>query len=365
MHCGSTSEAWLINGDLFDESVSESAASQQLSNSDLLSCTFNRAALISGAATAALFHLIALVQAGIVLSRLVYRFHTSTRERWWSTFAARYALLVIAMAVCGVLFNCIRLISLTRGIPSIGAGSSLLALSFSPRAGGSAGLSVLLFLTSAAFIGAASYSVNNTVHAAVVTSTKGQRADGSTASLPFFIAHFTAVCMGLSSFNIAVWALLFVLPTAAQSSSSDTAQLVIALLLISLGNASYWCLAQSVTMATQRLSDSLRISASPLLPHSSGGNKPASVHPSPPAAAHGLNQAQVDTRQKQSFLFHLSSVIVRLMMTAHVLVNVALFFCCIFLPSYHLQAYWLYFAQCYWALVCIVRLHAVVVPHPN
>ena len=52
-------------------------------------------------------------------------------------------------------------------------------------------------------------------------------------------------------------------------------------------------------------------------------------------------------------------------MSLHVAVNAAFFLVCILLPSYHLQAYWLYFIQCYWALVTMLRLQVLVVPQPS
>ena len=362
MQCGAGDDAFLINADLFDAWPSESAAAVQLADGALLPCAFNCAALLTGAVTALLFHLVVLAQVIAVLIRLVHRFHTaSSKDGWWATFSGRYSLLVVAMTTSVIAFNAVRITSLAQRPSSGGGTSPLLSLSFAPRAGGSIGASVPLFTGAVAFIGAVAFSVRNTVHAAIATSPLVSRQH----ALPLFIRHFTAVCLILFALNAAVWALLFVLPSAAESSMADAAQLAIALLLISLGNVSYWCLARSVTMATQRLSESLRISPAPPSSPGHGSEAQPPLHQPLPSTSHGLNQGQVERRQKQSLLFHASSVIVRVMMSMHQLVCLAFFLCCLLLPSYRLQAYWLYFAQCYWALVCSFRLQILVVPHPS
>ena len=369
MQCGWGEDAHLVNGDLFDVLPSQSDAAQLLSASAtaLLPCPFNRAALIAGASAALVFHLVTLGHILVVLARLLHRYHGGIKgDRWWSTFAGRYALLILIMTTSTIAFNALRLVSLTHGIPATGDASPLLTLSFSPRAGGHVGTTVLLFVSAVAFIGAMGFSVRSTVLAAVATSSKGLRADGSRPTLPWFIAHFTVFSLALFVFNAVVWSLLFVLPTAAASAHSDAAQLTIALLLISLGTVSYWCLASSVTMATKRLSESLGINPLPVAlfalssPHGQGGDTERALPPAA-SAVHGLSEAQVERRQSQSFMFLVSSVVVRLMVLVHVALSVVFFVLCIVLPSYHLQAYWLYFAQCYWALVCLVRIHVLII----
>ena len=366
MQCGPGDDGWLLNADLFDVWPSEATAAQQLAEDDLFPCPFNRAALLAGAVAALLFHLVHLAHALSIVARLVYRFHASTTtERWWNTFAGRYCLLVIAMTMSVIAFNCLRIASLTRGTPPEATGSPLLALSFSPRAGGSVGASAPLFIGAVAFIGAMAFSVRNTVQASVAASAVGVRGDSSPRALPSFIRHFTAFCLGLFAFNAVVWALLFALPSAAQSSSPDTAQLVIALLLMSLGSVSYWSLARSVSMATKLLSESLRIR--PMLPFSPGrGSEVAPVLQQRLSAEEaGLNSEQVERRKRQSLIFHVSSLTIRAMLLLHQTVTVALFISCLLLPSYHLQAYWLYFAQCHWVLVTGLRLQVLVIPHPS
>ena len=151
MVCSRGDDGWLLNGDLFDAWPSEAVASQQLAAGSLLPCVFSRAALLTGAVTALLFHLVLLTKVAVVLVRLLHRFGSaSTKEQWWDTFAGRYSLLVATMAGSAVSFNGLRIASLTQSSSSGNGSSPLLALSFALRAGGSVGASVPLFMSSMA-----------------------------------------------------------------------------------------------------------------------------------------------------------------------------------------------------------------------
>ena len=195
------------------------------------------------------------------------------------------------------------------------------------------------------------------------------------SSLPWTIQHFARTSSCLFVWNALVWSLLFLLPTAYRSSSSTTTQRAIALILISLGNVSYWSLARFVTIATKSISNTLSVASTPAQPpaftivvvHRVQPSEVQSVAPAPTVvpAVSGLNSAQVKSRNRARDRCSMASAAIRNMMLIHLGASVAFFVLCIVLSSSHLQSYWIYATLWYWALVCLLRLQVLPLPLPK
>ena len=375
MSCVPTSSGRTINADLIDLLSDNSAAAQLLSNGAVLPCAFPTAALLALACLALTLHTTLLLASSVQLGRLVLRYRSSHVERWWSTWAGRYFVLMLLESGCAVLFCSLRLAGLS-GHLTADSSSTLLAVSFSPRAGATYGMSVLLYMMAVTVNAATQHSVNNTVQAALHTA----RLVSPTlaARAPWHIRHFSSISLGLVAWHAAVWSTLFLLPTAARSSSPAKAQQAIALILVSLGNVSYWYLARAVTIATRGLSHMLTVddpnAAKPLREESHCGPlnrvQPSPASPKSPTVVHvgassGLSSAQVDSRNRAGGEFSLASTVIRYMLFAHFTVSAAFFACILALPSQYLQAYWLYFQLSYWALFVLLRVYTIKLPQPK
>ena len=217
MSCGPTATGRAFNADLIDLVSDSSLASQQLAPGIELPCPFPTAELIALASVALLLHSILLVLVSAQLGRLVLRYHSSRVERWWSTFAGRYLLLALLTSGCAVLFCCLRLTGLSGRLSVDVSASPLLSVSFSPRASATYGMSVLLFIAATSIIGATAYSVYNTLHATLHSARLLPGSQTAQLSLPWHIRHVSSLAWCLVAWNAAVWAAVFLLPTAARS----------------------------------------------------------------------------------------------------------------------------------------------------
>ena len=375
MSCVSISSGHSLNADLIDLLSDDSAAAQLLSSGAELPCPFPTAALLALACLALALHTTLLLASSAQLGRLVLRYRSSHAERWWSTWAGRYLVLMLLESGCAVLFCSLRLAGLS-GRLTADRSSSLLSVSFAPRAGATYGMSALLYAMAVTVIAATRHSVNNTVQAALHTAQLVTPALAARA--PAHIRHFARISLGLVVGHAAVWAALFLLPTAARSSSPAAAQRAIALVLVSLGNFSYWYLARAVTLATRGLGDMLTVddasAAKPPREESRCGPvnrvQPSPASPKSPTVVHvgassGLSSAQVDSRNRAGGEFSLASTVIRYMLFAHFTASAAFFAAILALPSQQLQAYWLYFQLSYWALFVLLRVYTVKLPQPK
>ena len=359
MSCTDNAGSQLPNADLFDWQSSESQLRSIIANGQLseLHCPFPTAALIACSAFTLCLQLILLSWAASLLSLA----HTRGLRLCGSNahFTARYCLIVLVLSAAGVTYNVVRLVALTVGVgASVDTdGDRLLLLSFSQRGGGSFGMNVLLWLQAVSLVAAVGYSVDATVGIARKTASRPSAQQQSGPPVAFVVQHFRRLVIGVVVFNGCVWLSLFFLPLAAASSHAQWAQLAIGLLLISLGNLAYWTLAVSVSFATKAMSRTMKVA--PMTEQQPGQ-----------AASHaaGLNESQTDQRNKVSWLLLCASRTISLMLTGHLLGNVA-FFSATLAAGASVESpvlpYWLFFTQAYWCCVCFGRMLLLRVPQPQ
>ena len=354
MSCIDVSGSRLPNADLFDWQPSESQLQSLIADGGLsqLHCPFATTALTVCSAVALSLLVILLLWAVSLL--LLARLRGVALYGSSSPFTVRYCLLISALGVSGITYNIVRLIGLTAGIAGNGSSDNkLLLLSFSARAGASYGMDALLWLVAVSFLCALGYSVDARVIIArkMMSQTTTQQA---APSLAFALQHSRQLVIAVLVFHAAVWLSLFLLPAAAASSSGRWPQLAIGLLLISLGNAGYWTLAVSVSIANAFISQRLKIAPKVSLGHP----------PSPHTA--GLSVAQRAERNLASGRLLCASRGIGIMVAGHVLCNAAFFALTIATgvsDTSPVLPYWLFFTQWYWCCVCYSRMLLLRVPH--
>ena len=141
--------------------------------------------------------------------------------------------------------------------------------------------------------------------------------------------------------------------------SPEAAQRAVALVLVSLGNVSYWSLARAIASITRSLSHALTLGDS-----QAGSNRVLPSTAAPAGARSGLSSAQVDSRNRDGVKLSTLSAVVRGSLRVHIAVSAVFFACILALPGSYLQAYWLYFQLSFWAAFCLLRMTVLKLPQP-